>query len=161
MSARLENARNVLLALVQRYVKPANLGHQAVIRLDEAMKELHDAAIEAHMLLTSKEGPAALMVEGASNDKPASSPNTAAPIVGEDGSAPAPYQCEPPATTDETGTHVVLQDDKVTETSAPIDSGAQPPPPFPPPASPILPPPPAEPPTSETATKSGQSKKRQ
>jgi hypothetical protein len=53
MSERLQAARAELLRLIERYVRPTNLGQQAYVKLSAAMDELHDAAIEAHKVLAT------------------------------------------------------------------------------------------------------------
>jgi len=85
MSERIQAARAELLRLIERYVRPTNLGQQAYVKLSAAMDELHDAAREAERtvltlvvaadsftdevkgaanLLNSSEGPAQVFAEG-------------------------------------------------------------------------------------------------
>jgi len=77
MSERLQAARAELLRLIERYVRPVNLGQAAYTKLSAAMDELHDAAREAERvvlgvvdevkgaadLLNSNEGPAQAVVD--------------------------------------------------------------------------------------------------
>lgn len=65
MSERLQGARAELMRLVTRYVNPGRLAVQADERIRAAVEEIEAAAIEAHLLLTSTEGPAELMIQPA------------------------------------------------------------------------------------------------
>jgi hypothetical protein len=77
MSERVQAARAELLRLIERYVRPVNLGQQAYVKLSAAMDEVHDAAVAAAhealgvvKLLESDQGPAAAVVAGDVIDAP-------------------------------------------------------------------------------------------
>ncbi len=80
MSERKQAARAELLRLIKRYVNPVQLGRESLQRLQDAVTELEDAAVEAHKVL-HENNPAEAFAAG-----------------GQDGSAPAPV----------TGDHVAV-----------------------------------------------------
>jgi len=67
MSERIQAARAALLALIQRYTKPAMLGSQAIERLEAAVQEVQNAAVEAERTALMCEPTSSIIVDESSH----------------------------------------------------------------------------------------------